>query len=303
MGSSKTILKRIHSVKNTRKITRTMEMVSTAKSKRMVDQLKRATPYQKKLLAIFGSIMEAGGDYSHPLLQDTNKEGPASEKKVALIVVSANRGLCGGYNSNVLRLAHSTYKNIISSGASCDLFLIGKKALRFMSFLKIAAKAENTSLSDSLSYEAASEVISPWIEAFSKDTYSHLQVVSTAYRSGAKQEAALIPLLPMDHSTLEEEVQTSISTNEDAQFSQNYIFEGDVTEILDHILPFIVKNSFYHILLEALASEHIYRRIAMKNATDAASEMLKSLKLSYNRARQASITQELAEIVAGADAI
>ena len=296
MAGTKIIKKRIASVKNTCKITRTMEMVSTAKSKKIVDRVTASTPYRKKIVSLLHSLQETGVVYNSPYT-----EKAPSIKNLALIVISANRGLCGGYNSNVLRLAYERYQKLREEDISCDLFVLGKKGVSFFKFLKIPMKENYTHIEDTFQYEDSETLLMPFLKSFSQKEYDAIEIVSTVYHSSSRQEAELIPFLPFLSESLENKKPDNFSST--SALADNYSFSPDAAIILKKLIPLSIKTKFYNIFLGAMASEQIARRIAMKNATDAAGDMLKNLTRSYNRARQASITQELAEIVAGADAI
>ena len=307
MAGSKLIKKRIVSVRNTCKITRTMEMVSTTKSKRLVKRLQKATPYRDKLLQLLATLKNESTNISSPYIRQAKKI-----RKCALLVVSSNRGLCGGYNANVLREAREYYESYQEKNIPVDIYVIGKKGLAALRFWNIPTKESISDIEDNFEYEQSEKLAEQLMDSFANGVYDRIDVASTVYYSAARQTPKVTSLLPIsweqDDSPEEKSKLRSIyasSTNADADAgSRNiYRFTPKASIIFSEILPLVIKTRFYSLLLEASAAEQIYRRIAMKNATDAASDMLKDLMRSYNRARQAQITQELAEIVAGADAI
>ena len=283
-----------------------MEMVAAAKSKKMVDCFNATRPYQNKLSKLMSILLHAQNTQQGMQMQDKSLSSPylrksAKIRNLALIVVTANRGLCGGYNSNLLRLAYKHYQKASAEGIACDLHVIGKKGLSYFKFLKLPIKASYLNVDDNLKYPEAEKLVLHFMEAFSQRSYDHVEIVATRYYSAAKQKPVIQTLLPLDLNAVNKS--TTAENVIDNNTNHNYIFEPDLSRILKHTLPLSIKVNFYSVLLGALASEQILRRIAMKNATDAAEEMLKLLNRSYNRARQASITQELAEIVSGADAL
>ena len=314
VAGERLIKKRIGSVRNTSKITRTMEMVSTAKSKKLVDKIRKASPYKQKLLQTLSELQQEDVRVESPYLQ--GEEDLKLKGDNALVVVTANRGLCGGYNSSVLKVALLRYNEICSSGKKCSLYVIGKKGISFFQFLNLPIQQGIIDIDDKMDYRKAQNFIYQLMRYFEDGLYSQVDIISTIYHSAASQTAELQRLLPLDISLLQSsssqrsssqknilEEEVDEDTGKDISLKKIYAFEPDPDTLLKQMIPLAVETHFYGLLLDALASEQIYRRVAMKNATDAGEEMLKLLVRDYNRARQASITQELSEIVAGADAV
>lgn len=297
MAGSKIIKKRIASVKNTRKITRTMEMVATAKSKKLIDRVNEAKPYGDKLLNIMESLATQGGNIDSPYLRVEE-----NVKKAAVVVVTANRGLCGGYNSNLLRMARNQIQKLRDDGCAVDIYMIGKKGVAFFKFLGLEVKQTITDIDDTFTYEQADALVTELMDSFEDLEYDRVEVVSTVYLSAGSQRPDVIQLLPvgLGESTQSDASPTGVS---EASATGPVIYEPDPATIASEMIPLAIKTTLYRILLEAVASEQIARRIAMKNATDAAGEMVKILTRTYNRARQAGITQEILEIVGGAEAV
>ena len=292
MAKSREIKKRIQSVRNTRKITKTMEMVATAKSKRMVDKVNASKPYGEKiaeLMDVLGALKE---QVDSPYLRTVS-----DPRKVSILVVTANRGLCGGYNSNALRMARNLIVEYREQGREVEIHVIGKKGIAFFKFLKIKPAAQYDDIDDKLGYANAEKIASYFMKEFAEGRTDRVEVVSTVYHSSARQVPEVTRILPIGIEEATEKDKKS------AGAPANVIYEPSPEIILKKLLPLVVKTMVYRALLEAVASEQIYRRIAMKNATDAAGEMIKLLTRTFNRVRQAAITQELSEIVAGADAI
>ncbi len=281
-----------------------MEMVSTAKSKRLTDRRNAAAPYRSSLLELIACIGKRAQDISSPYLHQ-----PTRIRRSALLVVSANRGLCGGYNSNVLRLAHHYYDQSRQKNIDCDLYVIGKKGVAFFTFLKLPIRESYLHIDDNFRYEEAEDLASYFMQEFSHGTYDQVNIATTVYYSAGQQKPEILSLLPVSLEVNAQSeksisnVRTEASQKLHKLHGQDYVFDPNPEMIIGEMLPLAIKTNLYGILLEAITSEYTARRIAMKNASDAASDMLKVLKRSYNRIRQASITQELAEIVAGADAV
>ena len=299
MAGAKLIKKRIISVRNTCKITRTMEMVSTSKSKRLVNRLHAALPYRDKLMQLLGALQSASERETSPYLRQTKPP-----RKCALLVVSSNRGLCGGYNANVLREAREYYEKQQAQDRPTDLYVIGKKGVAFFRFAGIDIKQSIIDIDDNFKYPQAEKLAEDFICSFMREEYDRVDVASIIYYSAGSQNAGIRPLLPITwQNNKDSKAEANTDKSRTPAKIANYEFSPPPEIIFNEMLPLIVKTGLYSMLLEAMASEQIYRRIAMKNATDAANDMLKNLTRSYNRARQALITQELAEIVAGADAL
>lgn len=287
MATSKEIRSRIASVQNTKKITRTMELVSTAKAKKAVDRVIASRPYADKIAELIRSLAAQGEVADHPLLRKH-----AHVRRALVVVVTANRGLCGGYNANVLRSAIQKIDEYKKKGVEVTTHLIGKKAVSYFNYQKLPFEASFTHIDDKVSFAEAQKFADDYMERFSLETVDRVEVVYTRYISAAVQRPVVETILPVE-----------IPEEEKAQKTLPFLFEPDPQAILQALLPKAIRQNFYQSLLDAVASEQIARRIAMKNATDAASDMIKSLTLQYNRVRQAKITQEIAEIVGGAAAI
>lgn len=288
MATPRELKKRIGAVSNTRKITRTMEMVSTAKSKKAVDRVNASKPYADRISRMISSISAMEIKISHPLLRK-----PAAIYTVKMLVITSNRGLCGGFNNNVIKLAILRMKEYESNGAKVELHIIGKKALSVFKFQKITVFKSYPEITDNPSFAEIKIIADYFMDQFSAELTDKVEIISTHYLSAAQQRPEVKPVLPI---TVEAD-QNQESDNLVA------IFEPDPASILRELIPAALRMKVFGAILESAASEHIARRIAMKNATDAASDMIKTLTRKYNRVRQSKITQEIAEIVAGADAL
>ncbi len=292
MAGLKDIKKKITSISNTRKITRTMEMVAAAKSKQTIDRVEASTPYSSKLTELLNSLT-GGQNVDHFLVREKEKV-----QKSALLVVTANRGLCGGYNTNVSNLAEKWVRAEEAEGREAHVMMVGKKGISRFRFRKVEVAEKRTDIEDKPSFSQAAEIAGGFIESFRKGEVDRVMVAVTRYHSAVVQTADLFQLLPIVPPEAEDE-----DGGEAAQQNTDFIFEPDPARILEDLLPFSVKHTMYRLLLEAAAGEQIARRVAMKLATDNAGELTRFYTGKYNRERQASITQQIMEIVGGAEAL
>ncbi|MEC9350306.1 MAG: ATP synthase F1 subunit gamma [Planctomycetota bacterium] len=292
MAGLKDIKKKITSISNTRKITRTMEMVAAAKSKQTIDRVEASTPYSSKLTELLNSLT-GGQNVDHFLVREKEKV-----QKSALLVVTANRGLCGGYNTNVANLAEKWVRAEEAEGREAHVMMVGKKGISRFRFRKVEVAEKRTDIEDKPSFSQAAEIADGFIESFRKGEVDRVMVAVTRYHSAVVQQADLFQLLPIIPPETDE-----ADGEEASQQNTDFIFEPDPEKILEDLLPFSVKHTMYRLLLEAAAGEQIARRVAMKLATDNAGELTRFYTGKYNRERQASITQQIMEIVGGAEAL
>jgi F-type H+-transporting ATPase subunit gamma len=304
MASAKDIRKKIRTISNTKKITRTMEMVATVKSKRAQDRIKATTPYSQKLSEILESLARSGS-ISHPFLTP-----PEKVERTLLLIVTGNRGLCGGYNSNVLGLAEERLEGEKQAGRAADTYMVGKKGISRFRFLKLTAVKTYTHIDDRPSFKDAADLAEEFMRRFLAGEVQRVVVVASKYFSASLQKPTEFQLLPIAPPRPSAEGPKGGAKEKDLALKDGraanvteFIFEPNREEILKALLPLSVKNAIYRILVEAAAAEQIARRIAMKLATDNAEEMIKTYTRKYNRQRQAGITQQIVEIVSGADAL
>lgn len=294
MATLREIKNRIQAVTNTQKITKTMEMISAAKAKKATDKVHAAQPYANKIQELIETLGSLNIDAYHPLLRK-----PEEVKTVGLLVITANRGLCGGYNNNVIRLALSRIAEYEKQGKKVEVHLVGKKSISVFKYRKKAYREGYTDISDSPSLEDTTRFANMFMERFESGDLDAVEVVYTKYMSSSRQTASILPVLPLSL----EEVSEGAAGKEDKKANSAALFEPNAEQILTSLLPRAIRVSCFQAFLDSVAGEHIARRIAMKNATDSAQDMIKDMTRHYNRARQAKITQEISEIVAGADAI
>ncbi len=292
--NSKEILKRRKSVTNTKKITRTMEMVSTARFKKTSDRIKAARPYGERLLQLVREVAGtvAGGESGqrYPLLEER-----AEVKRIGLLLITANRGLCGGYNNNVINAGRKLRDARMAAGQEVDLYVSGKKGLGFFRFFGTELAGSYIQFEDKPAYEETEPIAADFIQQFIDGKIDELHLVYTQFLSSARQKVVTEQLLPI---TLPQ----GGGDDQNKAVSQ-YIFEPSAEQLLETLIPLSFKTAFFTAFLHAAASEQVSRMIAMKNATDAAEKMITSLTRQYNRARQTQITMEIAELIGGAEVL
>ncbi len=290
-ANTKAIRKRIKSVTSTRKITKTMEMVATSKLKRAQDAVLSSTPYANLLLSVMGEVASRVLDRAaFPLLRSA-----AAPKRTLVFVVTANRGLCGGFNSNLVRKGRDAVRAEEAAGRTPVVYVAGKKGVAAFRFQEIPVERKFTDLPDRPTYEDAERLAEALTGPFLAGEVDRVQVVFPDFRSLASQPPTVLTLCPVGGGAPD--------GGKRGGASREFLFEPSPRAILERLLPLYVRTMVYRVLVSAVASEQIARRAAMKLATDNAGEMVTSLTRSYNKARQAQITQEIAEIIGGSEAL
>lgn len=295
MATLRDIKNRITSVQSTRQITRTMEMVSTAKIRRAQDRIENARPYALAMAEVLGNVVRyCPPDVEHPLLEIREER-----RRVAVIALTSDRGLAGAFNSNIIRLTEQLMAEMEADGVKVDLILVGKKALGYFRYRGIEPTMSLIGVSDKPSYLDARQIASRVMDEYSDASIDAVYVLFNRFKNLADQKPETHQLLP-----IEQDVLAQAEKDVEARgLNLEYLFEPDPTAVLTKLLPTYVEALIYRALLESAASEHGARRTAMKSATDNATDMISTLTRSYNRARQAAITTEIAEIVGGAAAL
>jgi F-type H+-transporting ATPase subunit gamma len=289
MANRRLLVKRLKAVRNIRKITRTMELIATSRFKKAMDRAAEAAEYTRKISEIVGDLGRANLKFSHPLL-----ERRAEEKKSVLLVLTSNRGLCGGYNASVLRQTMSHIRLLKERGIDCSLEVSGKRGIKFLNFQKIPAAHTYTHFEDSPKFSEVEVLAGRYVADYVAGRIDRLDVAYTQFISSSKQFAVVESILPL--SSLGGE-------SGKPESAVDYEFLPSAEEILSEIVPAAFRAKLFKCFLDAAVSEQIARMVAMKGATENADEMAGSLKQQYNRARQAGITSELAEIIGGAAAL
>jgi len=298
MAKPRELKRRIRSVQNTRKITRTMELVSTSKLKRAQDRVVGARPYAQALAEVIGELYTPELAERFPLLRQPGATGRgAGVRRAALLLITSNRGLCGAFNSNLIREARRRLDELERQDTHAELHLVGKKGISYFKFTRRNVASQRVDIGDKPTLQHAQDLAQPLMERFAKGDLDAVDVVFAKFNSAVSTPPTtlrVLPVLPPERRR---------SDGQEAKAAVNYILQPSAEGILHELLPLYVINQFYRALVETAAAEHGARRTAMKNATDAAGDMLTILQRTFNRARQAQITQELAEIVGGAEAL
>ncbi|MBN8887233.1 MAG: F0F1 ATP synthase subunit gamma [Rudaea sp.] len=287
MAGAREIRTKIKSVQNTRKVTRALEMVSASKIRKAQDLMKASRPYARAMRQLIGHIAKANTEYKHPFLVERSEI-----KRVGYIVVSTDRGLCGGLNSNLFRKLLGEIREWQQKNVEVDVVAIGTKANAFFRRLKVNLVGSVTHLGEKPKVEALIGVIKVMLDAYTDKRIDRLTLAYNDFVNTMTQKPTLDQLLPLPPSA-------QLETAHD----WDYIYEPNAETVLDHVLTRYIESLVYQAALENLASEHAARMVAMKSAGDNAKKAIDSLTLIYNKVRQAAITQEISEIVSGAAAV
>jgi F-type H+-transporting ATPase subunit gamma len=285
MAKGRELKGRIKSVENTRKITRTMEMVATSKMKRAVDRVVAARPYAHALADVIASLYNPTLAERFPLLRQ-----PAKEQRAALILLTSNRGLAGAFNANLIKEARATLARLEAAGTKVELHVVGKKGLGYFRYVGREVAVQRTDITDKPTAADASSLVDSLMARFINGDLDAVYVVGSRFNSVLSTPPTTDRVLPLQPPA-------AMGPQKD------YLLYPSAAAILTVLLPAFVRNAIYRALVETVAAEQAARRTAMKNATDNAGDMLNLLRRTYNRARQAQITQEIAEIVGGASAL
>ena len=286
MAKGRELKGRIKSVENTRKITKTMEMVATSKMKRAQDRVVAARPYANALAEVISSLYSPELAERFPLLRQ-----PAGKaKRAAVLLLTSNRGLAGAFNSNLIKEGRNLVARLEGEGTEVELHIVGKKALGYFRYVGRTIASNRIDITDRPTSENATEIVTALMEGFVAGRLDAVYVVYAKFNSVLSTPPTAERVLP-------------VTPPERKGASPDYLLFPSAEAILTELLPAYVRNAVYRALVETVAGEQAARRTAMKNATDNASEMLNLLRRTYNRARQAQITQEIAEIVGGSAAL
>lgn len=294
MAKARELRRRIRSVENTRKITKTMEMVATSKLKRAQDRVLAARPYAGALSELIGDLYTPDLAERFPLL----RQPAGAPRRAALVLITSNRGLCGAFNGNLIRVARQRMSELREGGAEVELHGIGRKGIGYFRYIGQALASQRQDIGDRPTPAHAAEVMAPLMERFGAGELDAVEVVFAHFKSPLSTPPTVMRILPVARP------ERGGGRGERAGGSApHYILRPSAEEIVGAVLPLYVRNQMYRALVETAAAEQGARRTAMKNATDSAGEMIDVLRRTFNRARQAQITQEIAEIVGGAEAL
>jgi F-type H+-transporting ATPase subunit gamma len=290
MASSKEIRTKIKSVQNTRKITKAMEMVAASKMRKAQDRMRKARPYSEKVRNIASQLASANPDYKHPFLVHND-----TVKASGVIVITTDKGLCGGLNTNMLRTVTNKLKELEKEGDTFTITAIGNKGFGFMNRIGAKVVSHVTQMGDTPHLEKMIGPIKVQLDAYTRGEIDRVFLCYTKFINTMKQEPVIEQLLPLAPERMNDGDKT--------RASWDYIYEPDAQTVLDDLLTRYIEALVYQAVAENMASEQSARMVAMKSASDNAKKVIDDLQLSYNKARQASITKELAEIVSGAAAV
>lgn len=304
-GKTRELKTRIKAVGNIQRITKTMQMIATARFQAMQRRATSAQAYSRKIAEVVGDLAGAAGSGGaaagdHPLLQAPD---PAAGRSL-LLVLTSNRGLCGAYNANVLRTATAYLRQ--NDQPRVDVEMVGKKGRAFFKFSGIEVADFHAHIEDSPAFEDVHRLAEHYMDAFTQGRYDRIEVCYMAFETMSRQRAKIMQLLPMQPPAADgsdQPAQRVRPGSRPAPRAVQYDFSPSAEELLGELLPVTVKTQLYQCFLEAVLSEQIARMVAMKAATDAAGKMKKTLNRDYNRARQSAITTELTEIISGAMAL
>ena len=290
-SANRALLRRIRSVQNTRKITKTMELVSASKLRRATERVAAARPYAEALGEVLGDLLTAELAERFPLLRTPASPAKGGPTRAAVLLVTSNRGLAGAFNANLIKEGRRRMLALEAEGYTVDIYAIGKKGVSFIRFMGRKMALERIDIGDKPTAAHAAELAQPLIDAFVAGTLGRVEFVHTKYNSALSTPPITTQVLPV------------VAPVAEGKRQRDYLLAPSAEAILEELLPLYVRNAIYRGLVETAAGEHGARRTAMKSATDNAQELLGTLKRSYNRQRQAGITQELSEIVGGAAAL
>ena len=292
MAVGKEIRGKIKSVENTKKITKAMEMVAASKMRKAQDRMRSARPYAEKVRNIAAHLGAANPEYVHPFMKSNDV------KKTGLIVVTTDKGLCGGMNTNVLRAVTAKLRELQGEGVQTETVAIGNKGLGFLTRVGAKVVSQATQLGDTPHLEKLIGPVKVLLDQYEKGELNAVYIAYTRFINTMKQESVIEQLLPLSAEQMQQETRDS-----GKQHSWDYLFEPDAQSVIDDLLVRYVEALAYQAVAENMASEQSARMVAMKAATDNAGNVINELKLVYNKTRQAAITKELSEIVAGAAAV
>ncbi len=297
MANLRALVKRRKAIRNIRKITRTMELIATARFKKALDRAMEADAYTRKIAELAADLTTSAGEVSHPLLAVR-----PTTKKVLILVINSNRGLCGGYNGSVIREAMGKIRALRELGTPFELESSGKRGIAFFKFQGIPRAAEYTHFEDKPSFEQVDLIANKYIDLYVSGQVDQIVIVYQKFFSIARQQPTVETLLPLSSVAVETSKKAKVPEPAKGP-SVDYEFLPDAAEILDELVPVAFKVRLFKCFLDAAVSEQIARRVAMKAATENAGDLIKSVTRLYNRTRQANITKEISELIAGSEAL
>ena len=294
MANARALDKRRKSIRNIKKITRTMELIATARFKKAMDRATSASDYTRQITAVVSDLAKAGLEVSHPLL-----EAREETKAATLLVLTGNRGLCGGYNGNAIRLGIKTRERLLTEAETVQVEVSGKRGISGFEFRDLKVDEQFLQFNDQPQYAEVVEIADRYLREYAAGKLDRLEVTYTKFHTVAKQEIVTETLLPLGKL---EGADTPVEDGEKKQ-ENLYDFVPSAESILEEVVPTSFKVKLFKCFLDAAVSEQVARMIAMKSATEAANDMIKDLSRTYNRARQSQITGEIMEVIGGVEAL
>jgi len=292
MANRRVIVKRRKTVRNIRKITRTMQLIATARFQAAHNRALATRPYSDGLAALVCDLTSVVEDVSHPLMR-----APQGVKRAALVALTSSRGLCGGYNTNVLRTSIAHLKGLEAQGLEADVYMVGKKGINYFKFLRRPMVERITTISDAPRFHQVEPIARTLMERFAAGEIASAHVAYMRFLSAGRQRPVVMQLLPLATEATPGEGKTAPAK------TVQYEFSPEPKQLLEELLPATVRVRLFQCFTDAAASEQIARMVAMKAATESAGDMITALTRKYNRARQTQITMELLDIVGGANAL
>jgi len=303
MANPRVLDKRRRSIRNIRKITRTMELIATARFKKAMDRASAATAYTNRMTKLVQDLLSSGLEVSHPLLEKRD-----TVRNVTLLVLTANRGLCGGFNGNLQRAGFHRWMELKQSVPNCRLEVSGKRGISAFKFRGIAADSSYTKFEDRPTFDEVEAIASRYLDEYATGKLDRLDVVYTKFESISKQYVAietLLPLAAIGGPAAAESTGKASGTRESASGARRAIYEflPSPESILEEVVPASFKIKLFKCFLDSAVSEQIARMVAMKSATENAGDLIHRLSMQYNRARQSRITSELMDVIGGVEAL
>jgi F-type H+-transporting ATPase subunit gamma len=292
MANTRALVKRRKAVRNIKKITRTMELIATARFKKALDRATEAEAYTRKITELAADLSATATNVTHPLLQSREQV-----RNTVLLVLCSNRGLCGGYNASILREANQRIRQLHTEAATLHLELSGRRAITYFRYQGVKAEHTYTHFEEKPRFDEVEELANRYIEGFISGRIDRVEIAYMKFLNAARQTPVVETLLPLARSAPAQREQPT------AQRPVEYEFLPNAADILQELLPVSFKVRLFKCFLDAAVSEQIARRVTMKQATENADEMIKNLTRDYNRARQAAITKEISEVIGGAAAL
>ena len=298
MANLRSLVKRRKAIRNIRKITKTMELIATARFKKALDRAVEADAYTKKIAELAADLSNSAGDVSHPLLAQR-----PTTKKAVVLVLTANRGLCGGYNGGILREAAAQLRTLRADGTPFDLEVSGKRGMQYFKFQQVPTAAVYTHFEEKPKFEEVDVLAARFIDLYVSGQIDKLIVVYQKFGSIARQYPVAETLLPLSSVSVQTTRQPGPKAEATVGPKQDYDFLPNAAGILNELVPVAFKVRLFKCFLDAAVGEQIARRVAMKAATENAGDLIKEVSRLYNRTRQANITKEISELIAGSEAL